>query len=360
MKPDRTVTRIAWNGDAALAYQVVGDGPIDLLYRQGWMSNVELNWDHPVMSGFLRGLASGRRLIVTDARGYGISERSTPGDVPPLELQVDDTIAVLDAAGSERAVLLATNEQAFVTCMFAATYPERTVALILYEATANFRWSEETPWEWTDEEWLRQEAAYRAGEPNPVDAFTSDTAEYPSMAADPGYIEWWRRYNLLSGSVGAAITSARRYSWTDIRPILPSIHVPVLVLDRPGRYEESWHPAAVFLASRIAGAQRVEIPGADDPLWIGSGPALAAINSFLASVRREEAELERALATVLFTDIVDSTETAARLGDDAWADLVTAHHATIRALLERFRGSEVDTAGDGFFATFDGPGRAVR
>jgi pimeloyl-ACP methyl ester carboxylesterase len=145
MSADRPQIRIAWNGDAALAYQVIGAGPVDLLYRQGWISNVELNWDHPLMSGFLRGLSAGRRLIVTDPRGSGISERSSPSDVPPLELQVDDAIAVLDAAGSPRAVLMATNEQAFVACMFAATYPERTVALILYEASANFQWSEETP-----------------------------------------------------------------------------------------------------------------------------------------------------------------------------------------------------------------------
>jgi class 3 adenylate cyclase len=358
MSADRPQIRIAWNGDAALAYQVIGAGPVDLLYRQGWISNVELNWDHPLMSGFLRGLSAGRRLIVTDPRGSGISERSSPSDVPPLELQVDDAIAVLDAAGSPRAVLMATNEQAFVACMFAATYPERTVALILYEASANFQWSEETPWEWNDERWDAQERELRTVDLNVVETFLNNPDGLG--ARDPSYREWWRRYNILSGGLGAAIAVSKLYRWTDLRPILPSIRVPVLVLDRPAHPEPSWHPAAEFIASRIPGARRVELPGTDDGLWIGPGPALAAIDAFLADVRREEAELDRALATVLFTDMVSSTEVAARVGDRAWGELVRGHHATVRGLLQRFRGVEVDTAGDGFFATFDGPGRAVR
>ena len=161
MPDGRPDTLLAWNDDAALAYQVIGSGPVDILYRQGWLSNVELNWDHPIMARFLRSLAAGRRLIVTDPRGSGCSDRSSPRDVSPLELQAEDTVAVLDAVGSERAVLIGTNDQAFVVCMVAAAHPERTAALVLYEASANFTWTEETPWEWTDDQWDAQDALYR-------------------------------------------------------------------------------------------------------------------------------------------------------------------------------------------------------
>lgn len=148
---DRPETLFAWNGDSALAYQVLGEGPLDLVYLPGWISNVELNWEHPTMSRFLRGLSRSGRLIVTDSRGLGCSERGTPHEVPPLEARMDDVAAVMEAAGSERAAILATDELGFVGCMFAATYPERTVGLILYDASANAMWSEETPWEPTEE-----------------------------------------------------------------------------------------------------------------------------------------------------------------------------------------------------------------
>ena len=158
---ERPETRFAWNGDIALAYQLVGDAGPDLLYLPGWVSNVELNWDHPVMTRFLHGLARGRRLIAMDPRGSGCSDRGTPRDVPQLETMMDDIATVMDAAGSGRVTILATNEMAFVASMFAATYPDRTSGLILYEASANFTWSEETPWEWTPERWAEEEVAYR-------------------------------------------------------------------------------------------------------------------------------------------------------------------------------------------------------
>jgi class 3 adenylate cyclase len=361
MRDGRPDTLFAWNDGAALAYQVIGTGSEDLVYRQGWLSNVELNWDHPIMARFLRSLAVRRRLIVMDARGSGCSDRGSPRDVPPLELQMEDLVAVLDAAGSRRAVLIGTNDQAFVACMAAAAYPERTAALILYEVSANFTWTEETPWEWTDEQWDAQEARFFTWAARTAEQARHDVqTDFPSVAGDASYIDWWRRYGLLSGGIGAGLAQARLYRWTDIRDILPTIRVPTLVLAQPGHPEPSWSPAAQFVARRIPGARLVDLPGGDAGLWLNAEPAVRAIDAFLAEVQHEEAELERVLATVLFTDIVESTGHASRLGDHAWADLVRSHHATVRSLLARFRGTEVDTAGDGFFATFDGPGRAVR
>jgi class 3 adenylate cyclase len=314
------------------------------------------------MARFLRGLARERRLIVTDPRGRGCSERSTPRDVWPLETMMEDVRLLLDTTSSARAAIFATDELGFVACMFAATYPERVAALVLYRASANFLWSEETPWEWTEERFGEQEELLRRWGTRAV--LQDDLRERdPSLAADPTAVEWWYRYNVVSEALGSAVASARKYMYTDVRTILSSIHVPTLVLVRPeGNAEEpSWVDSARFLAARIPGARLVELPGYDSSPWAGDqASVLRAIDSFLADVRHEDAELERVLATVLFTDIVGSTEKVAELGDAGWRDLVERHHAAVRALLERFRGAEVDTAGDGFFASFDGPARAIR
>ena len=357
----RPATRFAWNGDMALAYQVLGEGGPDLLYVQGWISNVELNWEHPTMARFLRGLARQRRLIVMDSRGMGCSDRGTPRDVPPLETMMDDFAAVMDEAGSERAVIFSTDEMAFVGCMFAATYPERTHGLILHHASANYLWSEETPWEWTEEKFDEIDVVFGTRWGTREGAEEDIRADAPSMAGDDDYVDWWHRYCLLSQAPGAAAAAAKRYRYTDIRAILPSIHVPVLVLVRPKDPEPSWEPSGRYLAGSIPGARLAELPGRDDRLWLGDqAPVQAAVDAFVAEVGRERSELERVLATVLFTDIVSSTEKAAELGDRVWRTLVERHHAHVRALLERHRGVEVDTAGDGFFATFDGPARAIR
>jgi class 3 adenylate cyclase len=356
---DRPETQFAWNGDVALAYQVLGEGDPDLVYLQGWISNVELNWDHPTMARFLRGLARSRRLVVTDLRGYGCSERSSPHDIWPLEVCAEDLNVVLDAVGAERAAILATNECGFIACMFAATYPERTAAVILYETAANWRWSEETPWEWTEDQFAEQEAYLRTW--GTSEAAVRSLESTPAMADDVTYVEWWRRYCLLSTAPGYQVAAARKYQYTDIRPILPAIHVPVLVLVRPQHPDPSWLPAGRFLADRSPGARLAELPGGAEEHWLGDQtPLFREVDGFLGEVRREQAELDRVLATVLFTDIVGSTHKAAELGDAAWRALAERHHAAVRALLERFRGVEVDVAGDGFFATFDGPARAIR
>ncbi len=357
---DRPETQFVWNGDAAIAYQVFGYDALDLIYLQGHVSNVELNWDEPAMARFLRGLARSRRLIVTGGRGTGCSERHMPHDVWPLETFMEDVAMMLDAVRSEQATILATEQMGFVASMFAATYPERTAGLILFRAAANYRWSEETPWELTEEQIDRQEEMGRRWGTR-ADAVEEVRRWYPSKADDPGYIEWWHRYKLLSEAPGSAAASIRKYMDTDVRPILPSIHVPVLVLVRPNIPAPAVALEARFLADRIPGAQLVELPGNDLYIWLGDqASVLRAVDSFLSDVRHEEAELERVLATVLFTDIVGSTEKVTELGDVGWRGLVERHHAAVRALLERYRGTEVDTAGDGFFASFDGPARAIR
>lgn len=357
---ERPETQYAWNGESALAYQVVGDGDSDLLFIPGVVSNVELNWHQPRMARFLLGLARGRRLIVMDMRGIGCSERCSPHDIWQLETVMEDIAVVLDACHSKRAAILATQQCAFAANMFAATYPERTTALVLHEAGANWRWSEETPWEWPDERFDNDVADMRRIT-SAADADEDLRWRDPSMADDREYAEWWRSLSVLSITPGSNAAMMEKYTRTDVRGILSSIHVPVLVLARPDHHDAAWAPSARFLADRIAGARYVELEGRNLSLWVGDQAAvLGTIDTFLSEVRREEAELERVLATVLFTDIVGSTERLAELGDAGWRDLVERHHARVRALLERFRGTEVDTAGDGFFASFDGPARAIR
>jgi class 3 adenylate cyclase/pimeloyl-ACP methyl ester carboxylesterase len=359
---ERPETQFAWNGASSLAYQVLGEGPPDLLYLPGYTSNVELNWDHPTMARFLRGLARSRRLIVTDPRGLGCSERSTPEDVQPLETMMEDAAVVLDAVESERSAILATYAGTFIACMFAATYPDRTAGIILYGASANYTWSEETPWEYTADQW--DQYLQETSKPwTRASALQQVRADEPSMADDRAYVDWWYRYVLLSEALGSAVASTRKFMDTDVRSILPSVHVPAMMLYRPDAHtsDSGRTEAAHYLARQIPGARLKELPGTDGALWIGDqAPLHHAIDSFLADVASERSELDRVVATVLFTDIVGSTQMAVDLGDRAWRELVERHHGAVRALMRRFRGIEIDTAGDGFFASFDGPARAIR
>ena len=350
---DRPETRYAWNGDAALAFQVVGGGPIELVYLQGQLSNVLLNWEHPAFARFARALSRFVRLIVVDRRGLGCSERFTPADIPPIEVLVDDVLCVLDAAGCERPLVFATGDCGFIAMPFAATYPERLAGLILQDASPTWRRSDETPWGFTDEE--LEESTQTACA---LDGQWSQRAN-PSLTADEDGLAWCVRYEQLSLARGGCIADGWRFGRTDVRSVLPLIQVPTLVLHRAGDADGA--QPSDYLATHIRTASLVAVPGSDSFPWATHQEAvLREIERFLGSVRAEEADLERVLATVLFTDIVGSTEKAAALGDAAWRDLVEKHHATVRALLARYRGREIDTAGDGFFATFDGPARAVR
>jgi class 3 adenylate cyclase len=354
---ERFETRYAWNGDNALAYQIVGDGPVDLVYLQGVLSNVELNWEHPACARFLRDLSRFSRLIVTDRRGLGCSERFTPADIPPIETLVDDLRAVLDAAECERPALFATDDCGFIAMPFAATHPDRVAALILYGADPTWMKSDEIPWGSTEEE--IQEAN--------VESIVQSIPGYegwwrrhnPSLSVDDRELAWCLKFTRVSVAPGGALADGWRFGQTDVRGILPAIQIPTLVLVRP---EHEWDTqSGGYLASHIRTARRVNVPGLDDFPWVAQPDTIVReVERFLASVLAEEADLDRVLATVLFTDIVGSTERVAELGDAGWRDLVERHHATVRALLARYRGRELDTAGDGFFASFDGPARAVR
>ena len=350
---ERPDIRYAWNGDDSLAYQVVGDGPVDLVYIQGELSNVILNWEHPAFTRFARALARFSRVIITDRRGLGCSERFTPRDIPPIETLVDDLRAVLDEAGSERPAIFATGDCGFIAMPFAATYPDRVGALILHEAAPSWRRSEEIHWHRTDEEIEESIKSSCA-----LEGRWSQNSN-PSLTSEADGLAWCIRYERLSIARGGCLADGWRFTRTDVRGVLATIQVPTLVLYRT---EDPWDvQAGEYLASRIRAAKLVDVPGVDSFPWAAHSDAFVReVERFLASVRAEEADLDRVLATVLFTDIVGSTEKVAALGDAGWRDLVERHHATVRALLARYRGREIDTAGDGFFASFDGPARAVR
>ena len=340
-------THYAWNGRVALAYQVIGDGPVDLLYLQGRCSNVDMNWESPYLAALLRGLARNARLIITDRRGFGCSDRFSPTDIPPFEVFVDDILTVMDTAGSDRAVMFGTWDCALIAVLCAAACPDRVEALILLDAFITYSSSPETPWMPTAEEW-EERIRIRALMPE-------------EDAPDENERQWIRRYVRASVGPGAHIAEVRRYLATDIRPILSSVHVPTLILQDADGTKVTSPEAGRYVHSHIAGSRLVEIPGKDQHHWYWGSDAIASsVEMFLADVRDEQADFDRVLATVLFTDIVGSTETVAEVGDRPWRNLLQQHHATVRALLVRYKGKEVDTAGDGFFATFDGPVRALR
>lgn len=350
---DRPDTRYAWNGDVSLAYQVFGEGPGDLVYLQGYCSNVDLNWESPHLARFLRGLARHARVIVTDRRGWGCSERFTPGYVPDVDVLTDDILAVMEATGSERAAILATYESAIVASLFAATYPERAGALILVDPLVTYLPTEETPWMPSLERWQEQIRLMREA---------WGTTRWWD-APEGREREWFARYARGTVTPGGLAAEIESYLHTDIRAVLPTIQVPTLVLLDSERFYEVLPETGHFIATKIAGARVVEHSSRGGPHfhWYRRGDAIVSeVGRLLAEISEEEASFDRILATILFTDIVDSTKRTAELGDRAWRDLVERHDAKVRTLLARYRGTELDTAGDGFFASFDGPARAVR
>ena len=351
-------TQYARSGDVNIAYQVVGEGPLDLVYVPGWVSNVELIWDEPAMAHFLERLASFSRLILFDKRGTGLSDRVSNDKLPTLEERMDDMRAVLEEVGSSRAALFGHSEGGNMCVLFAATYPERTSALVTLGSFARRRDPDDDyPWAPTAEnrEETAQDIERNWGHLRPEDV------EYyaPSRLGDDQFVRNLERYLRRSASPGAAAALLRMNSYLDVRDVLPTIRVPTLVLHRTGDHDVDVAEGR-YLASKIPGARFVELPGDDHWISAGNPDEIAGeIESFLTGTRPAE-ELDRVLATVLFTDIVDSTKRAVELGDRRWRQLLNTHDAAVRRELERFRGREVDTAGDGFFATFDGPARAVR
>jgi pimeloyl-ACP methyl ester carboxylesterase len=347
-------THYAKSGDVHIAYQVVGDGPIDLVYAPPWIGNMELFWEEPSYARFLDRLAAFSRLILFDKRGTGSSDRAA--GIPIIEQQIDDLSAVLDSVGSERVALLGASEGGSLCTLFAATHPERTSALVLCGAVAITRWSAETPWaptRETFETWLdRVEREW--GGPLGIELFA------PSAAHDKRFRDWWGRLLRLAASPAAAIALLRIVDEIDVRPVLPAIRVPTLILHSAGDRVVNVESSR-YLARHIANAKYVELPGIDHfPYLSDAAATLAEIEEFLTGGRRVAAEVDRVLATVLFTDIVGSTARAAEMGDARWRDLLGSYQALVRRELARFRGREVKTLGDGFLATFDGPARAIR
>jgi len=343
--------RYARSDNVNIAYQVIGDGPFDLVLVPGFISHLDLDWDEPRSAYFLRRLASFSRLIRFDKRGTGLSDR--PGGLPDLETRMDDVRAVLDAARSERAVLFGYSEGGPMSVLFAGTYPERTSALVLYGTYAKRRDPDnDYPWAPTWAE--RQTYADETERTWDSDADMSKM----SPGADEAMSRWWAERARAAASPGAARDLILMNSQIDIRSLLPSIRVPTLVLhrrdDHDSRVEEGQ-----YIAERIPGARFVELLGEDHLPWVDADQILDVVEEFLTGVPRAP-EPDRVLATVLFTDIVGSTERAGALGDRKWRAVLDGHDRLARDHIDRFRGRQVKTMGDGVLAIFDGPGRAIR
>lgn len=346
-------TRYARNGDVNIAYQVLGDGPIDLVLASGFVSHLDMVWGDPFYVAFVRRLASFSRLITFDKRGTGLSDPVV--GVPPLEQRMEDVHAVLDAVESERASLLGISEGGPMSILFAATYPERTEALILYGTFAKGRPDAE------------QEGALAATNlPRVLDAIMNRWGDgssldlfMPSMSARGDRERELRGlYERASASPSLAAAVLQAVLDIDVTEILPSVHVPTLVIHRTGDVIPV--SGGRFIAQRIPGAKLAELPGDDHVPWITDPDSvLDEIEAFLTGTRHAKS-VDRILATVLFTDIVESTKTAASLGDDRWRQVLEAHDRLVREQLRAYGGREVKHTGDGFFVTFDGPAKAVR
>ena len=339
------VTRYAKSGDVHIAYQVFGSGPIDLVFVPGFVSHIEAYWDHPDLARWLLRLASFARVATFDKRGTGLSDRVS--ELPSFDLRMDDARAVMDAAGMERAALLGISEGGPMAALFAATYPQRCRGLVLYGGFARAS-------SWTTPEGLERFFGYidkSWGSGHNLSMFA------PSRKNERALQQWWGRYERLGASPAAAIAVIRMLGQIDISDILPSVHVPTLVIHCAGDTLINVE-CGRFLAERIPGARLLELPGIDHLFFIHEQIG-DAIEEFLTG-SISAAESDRVLATVLFTDIVGSTARAEQLGDQRWHNLLDAHHTTVRRELARSRGNEVKSLGDGFLATFDGPARAVR
>jgi class 3 adenylate cyclase/pimeloyl-ACP methyl ester carboxylesterase len=344
--------KYARSEDVSIAYQVLGEGPIDLVLVPGWVSHVDFLWTHPLMERSLKKLASFSRLILFDKRGTGLSDRVP--DIPNLETRMDDVRAVMDAAGSERAALLGISEGVPMSVLFATTYPDRTSHLVLYGAMARSIATEDYPWapypeavemnlSYVDEYW---------GTGFTLDVFA------PSLVDDPDFAGWWRAFERNAASPSAMRQLVKMFADIDVRHLLPLIRIPTLLVHRKGDRVANYR-GAKWMAEQIPGAKFVLLPGEDHLPFSGDSNAVfEEIEEFVTGVRPSPV-LDRVLATCLFTDLVGSTEKAAKLGDARWQDLLESHHSMVRRELQRFRGREIKTIGDGFFAIFDGPARGV-
>jgi class 3 adenylate cyclase len=352
-------TRYANSGDVSIAYQVVGDGSFDVVFTPPFVSHVELAWEIPSLAVYYQRLASFCRLIRFDKRGTGMSDRV--GSLPSLETRMDDVRAVMDAAGSERAAIIGVSEGGPMAILFAATYPDRAWALVLEGAYARTLWAPDFPWGVHEQQFERE----LAEETQHWGSHEHSLEIARSLAPSGTDADWQGLARMIrhGASPGAMRDLERMGRDIDVRHALPTIQIPTLVLNRseedPFIVASSRH-----LAETIPGARHIEFPGRDHALFVGNPERLAGeIETFLTEAwggLPDPRDAWTVLATVLFTDIVGSTEKMAELGDRRWRELLHAHHSTVRRELARFRGVEMDTAGDGFFARFDGPARAIK
>ena len=349
MKPE---TRYAKSGDVHIAYQVTGSGPIDLVLVPGFMSHLEADWESPARTRLLQRIGSFCRLIRFDKRGTGLSDRVK---IPTLEERMDDVRAVMDAAGSQKAALFGYSEGGPMSILFSATYPDRTTALVIYGSYARRVQGPDHPCGMTVGEFdaFIDRLEREWGGPAAIDIFQ------PSVANDPAARQAFANYLRQAASPGAAVDIMRMNGEIDVRPILPAVRVPALILHRTGDRLTSVGQGR-YLADNISGARFRELPGDDHAWTVGDSDAIIEETEEFLTGTRHGAEPDRVLATVLFTDIAGSTERAAELGDRRWRELLEQHHAMVRKNLTEFRGREIDTSGDGFLTSFDGPARGVR
>jgi class 3 adenylate cyclase len=352
---DLPSTRYVKSDDVHIAYQVIGQGPFDLLFVPGFVSNIEIIWQSPEQSAFFRRLASFSRLILFDKRGTGMSDRGS--QIFSLEQRMHDVQAILDAVGSKQTALFGISEGGPMSLLYAATYPERTSALVIYGSYAKRSWSLDFPFGWKDEQWQRvlDDIEHNWGSPQSLNI----AMRAPSAAGDTFVAERIASYYRAAASPGAAAAIMRMNRDIDVRHILPATRVPTLILHRTAeRVLDVGH--ARYMAQHIPGAKLVELPGEDHPPWLGDRDAvLDEVEQFLTG-KRQAQEPDRVVATVLFADIVGSTERAVALGDKSWRALLEAFYVKVREVLKQYRGREINTAGDGFLAAFDGPARAIR
>jgi class 3 adenylate cyclase len=351
---DSPRTRYVKSDDVHVAYQVIGDGPVDVLWVPGFVSNMEAGWQNPHMAALLRRLSSFCRLILFDKRGTGMSDRGS--QIFTLEQRMHDVQVILDEIGSERAVLFGVSEGGPMSLLYAASYPERTAALVLYGSYAKRSWAPDYPFGWKDEQWERVlgNIEHNWGTPQG----TSLAMWAPSLMKDPIAAERMASYFRASASPGAAAAIMKMNREIDVRTILPTIGTPTLILHRTGdRVSEIGH--ARYMAKHIPNAQLIELSGNDHSYWIGGEVIVDHVEQFVTG-RRQHRQPERMLATVMFIDIINSTERAAMLGDNAWRQLLEKFYSEVREVLQQYKGREVNTSGDGLLATFDGPARAVR
>lgn len=341
-----------------IAYQVLGDGPPDILMIPAWVSHLEVAWENPLYARFMQRVALFARVISFDKRGTGLSSRLTKA--PDLEASLDDARAVLDGVRTERVAIWGDgSDGAALGMLHAATFPARTTALVLWEPSARNAWAPDHPWGPTREEFELEQEAIRSSWGTKEWARSFSGVDAPTLARYPELLDGYAKYFRYSATPSDALLLNELWFDTEVRDLLPTVRVPTLVLTR-GLDESAEGSPATYVADRIPGATLARLEGGDFPKWLGDQATVVdEVRSFLTGARLGP-EPDRVLATVVFTDIVGSTEIVARRGDAGWRDLMERHHGVVRGLLDAYRGVEIDTAGDGFFATFDGATRGVR